>query len=143
RDRLARKGARRVVLDATIGRLRELGYVNDEAFARFWTETRQSQRPGSQRLRASELRWRGVGAEEIAEATSAISDDEAAYEAASRRLRPLRGLEYRRFRERLGGFLTRRGFSYDIARRTIDRCWEETGEAGKSAEGEGAGPREA
>ena len=128
RDRLARKTFGRRVIEDTLRRLRELGYVDDAAFARFWTETRQAQRPRSRRLLAVELRWRGVAQEQAEEATAGISDEEAAYQAASRRLSAsggLRGLEYQRFRERLGGFLTRRGFSYDVARRTIERCWEE------------------
>jgi regulatory protein len=128
RDRLTRKGFGRTVTDETLGRLEELGYLDDAAFARIWTETRQELRPRSRRLLASELRWRGVAQETAEQATAAISDEDAAYQAASRRLRALRGLEHRRFRERLGRFLTRRGFSYDVARRTIERCWAELGE---------------
>ena len=127
-DRLARKGFGRAVIDETVERLRGLGYLNDEVFARFWTETRQALRPRSRRLLASELRRKGVASSEAEEATAGISDEEAAYQAASRRLRALRGLEYRSFRERLGRFLTSRGFSYDVARRTIERSWAELGE---------------
>ncbi|MGB2693793.1 MAG: regulatory protein RecX [Dehalococcoidia bacterium] len=125
RDRLARKGFLGQPIDEAIVRLRELGYLNDAAFARFWIDTRQTMRPRSQRLLTSELRWRGIEQELAVEVTADISDDDAAYDAASRRLGSLRGLEYQRFRERLGGFLTRRGFGYEIARRTIERCWAE------------------
>ena len=125
RDRLARKGVGPAVIGETLGRLRELGYLDDAAFARFWTETRQALRPRSRRLLAGELRRRGVAQSTAEEATADISDEDVAYQAASKRLPALRGLEYRRFRERLGGFLTRRGFSYDVARRTIERCWAE------------------
>lgn len=127
RDRLARKRFRRAVIDETLGRLRELGYLDDDAFARFWTETRQTARPRSGRLLAVELRRLGVTKETAEQATADISEEDAAYRAASARLRVLRGLEYPRFRERLGRFLTRRGFAYDVARRTIERCWEESG----------------
>ncbi len=135
RDRLARKGFGRAVIGETLSRLRELGYLDDAAFARFWTETRQALRPRPRWLLAGELRRRGVAQEEAEQATAGISDEEAAYEAASRRLRALRGLEYQRFRERLGRFLTRRGFSYDVARRTIERCWAqlESGQTGSEA----------
>jgi regulatory protein len=125
RDRLRRRGFGQPAVEAAAGRLRELGYLDDAAFARFWTETRQAARPSSRRMVASELRRKGIEQEAAQEATAEISDDEAAYEAASRRLRALRGLEYQRFRERLGAFLTRRGFSYEVARRTIERCWPE------------------
>jgi regulatory protein len=128
RDRLARKRFRRPIIDEALGRLREMGYLDDAAFARFWTETRQSLRPRSSRLVAAELRRMGVEKDTSEQATAGISDEDAAFQAAGARLRALRGLEYQRFRERLGGFLTRRGFTYDVARRTIERCWAELGE---------------
>jgi len=127
RIRLSRKGFAWPVVLETLARVRELGYLDDAAFARFYTETRQSARPRSKRLAAVELRRRGIAQETAEEATADISDEEAAYEAASRRLRALGGLEYRRFRERMGRFLTSRGFSYDVSRRTIERCWAELG----------------
>ena len=135
RDRLLRKGFGRAAVDEALGRLRGLGYLDDAAFARFWTETRQVSRPRSRWLLASELRRRGVAQSTAEEATADISDEEAAYQAAGRRLRALRGLEYQRFRERLGRFLTSRGFSYDVARQIIQRCWAEQGqmEADESA----------
>ncbi|MEX1255168.1 MAG: regulatory protein RecX [Dehalococcoidia bacterium] len=125
RDRLRRRGFAQPAVDAAAGRLQELGYLDDAAFARFWTETRQAGRPSSQRFVVSELRRKGIAPETAQEATAEISDEEAAYDAASRRLRSFQGLEYQRFRERLGAFLTRRGFGYDVARRTIERCWAE------------------
>jgi len=125
RDRLFRKAFDRATVGATLARMRELGYLDDAEFARFWTETRQAAGPRSKRLLASELRGRGIDRRLAEEATAEVADEEAAYEAASRRLRALGGLEYGRFRERLGAFLTRRGFSYEVARGTIDRCWQE------------------
>lgn len=127
RERLARKGFERAVVEETLGRLRDLGYLDDAAFARFWTETHQTLRPRSRWLLASELRRRGVAQGTAEQATAGISDEDAAYQAAGKRLRALRGLEYGQFRERLGRFLSSRGFSYGIARRTIERCWAEIG----------------
>ena len=124
-DRLARKGFSRPAIDAAVERLGELGYLDDAAFARSWTSNRQSSRPRSRRLLTVELRRQGVAQSAAEEATADISDDEAAYEATRSRVRALRGLEYARFRERLGSFLTRRGFGYDVARGVIERCWAE------------------
>ena len=134
RRRLARRGIGLRLVDETVRQLRERGYLDDEAFARFWTESRETTSPRSQRLIAQELRVQGVDAETAAAATASVADEEAAYRAASRRLHAFRGLDYDTFRRRLGGFLVRRGFSYEVARRTMDRCWQETG---------GHGPREA
>ncbi|MEX0786716.1 MAG: regulatory protein RecX [Dehalococcoidia bacterium] len=134
-ERLRRKGYQRPVVERTLARLRELGYLDDAAFARFWTETRQSLRPRSKRLLAADLRRRGIASETAEEATAELSDDEAAYEAAGRRMSALSGLEYRTFRERLGRFLTSRGFSYGVARKTIETRWAELGQQPESDAG--------
>jgi len=133
RQRLARKGIRPAVREETLGRLREMGYLDDAAFARFWVETKQAASPRSKRLLAVELRQKGIERETAEEATGELSDEDAAYEAATRRLRSLGGLAYGAFRERLGAFLTRRGFAYEVARKTVDRCWAEL------EEGQGSG----
>lgn len=133
RDRLGRKDIDREVVEATIGRLKELGYVDDATFAKSWTETRLASSPRSARLLASELRLKGIAPHVANDATSEVSDDEAAYRAAAGRMQSLRKLEYRAFRERLGRFLTSRGFNYGVARETIDRCWNEAGGASETA----------
>jgi regulatory protein len=127
RRRLARRGIGLRLIDETVRKLRERGYLDDEAFARFWTETRDTTSPRGRRLIVHELRAQGVNADTAAAATASVSDEEAAYRAARRRLQAFRGLDYDTFRRRLGGFLVRRGFSYEVARRTMDRCWQEAG----------------
>lgn len=125
RDALRQRRFERPHIDSAIARLRTMGYLDDAAFARFWVETRDTSSPRSGRLLRSELRGRGVDASTASEATAAIEDDDAAYRAASRRLRSFAGLEEEAFRRRLGGFLLRRGFSYPVAERTVSRCWRE------------------
>jgi regulatory protein len=125
RRRLARRGIDRRLIDETVRQLKEQGYLDDEAFARFWAETREATSPRGRRLIVHELRAQGVDADTAAAATASVSDDDAAYRAASRRLHAFRALDYDTFRRRLGGFLVRRGFSYEVARRTMERCWQE------------------
>ena len=127
RVRLARRGVGLKLIAETVQRLKERGYLDDEAFARFWTETREATSPRGRRLLLQELRTQGVNADTAAAATASVSDEDAAYRAAGRRLHTLRGLDYEDFRRRLGGFLVRRGFPYDVARRTTERCWREAG----------------
>ncbi|MCX6013035.1 MAG: RecX family transcriptional regulator [Chloroflexi bacterium] len=45
--------------------------------------------------------------------------------AAQSRLKNLSNLDYRTFRNKLGGFLQRRGFSYDVIVTTINKIWSE------------------
>ena len=61
------------------------------------------------------------------QAVAAVCDEEAAYRAAGRRLRAVQDSDYETFRRRLGDFLFRRGFSYEVIRHTVDRCCEEKG----------------
>jgi len=137
RRRLARRGIGLRLIAETVQRLKERGYLDDEAFARFWTETRESTSPRSRRLIVQELRAQGVHPDTAATATTAVSDEEAAYRAASGRLHAFHGLDFDTFRRRMGGFLVRRGFSYEVARRTTDRCWREASTDDEGTEGPG------
>ncbi len=128
RQRLARRGIERPLIEEALARLRQQGYLNDEAFARFWTETREATSPRSRRLIRSELLFKGVSSETASAAVADVEDEDAAYRAASRRLRSFPVDDFAAFQRRLGGFLTRRGFSYEVARRTISRCWQEARE---------------
>jgi regulatory protein len=125
RDRLRRKGFGREAVDHAITRMRDLGYLDDAAFARSFVEARQASTPRSRRALAFELDRRGIDRELVATAVAELSDEDAAYDAAQRRLRALRGLDQVAFTRRLGTFLASRGFSYGVARTTIERCWRE------------------
>jgi regulatory protein len=126
RERLSRRrGFRREAVDHAMRRMKEMGYLNDATFARFWVESRQAATPRSKRALAFELGRKGVGREQLDAALDGVSDEEAAYEAAQRRTRVLQGLDRKTFERRLGAFLNSRGFGYGVARSTIQRCWSE------------------
>ena len=63
--------------------------------------------------------------EVAAAAVAEVSNEDAAYRVAERRRRSLDNLDEGTYRSRLGSYLQRRGFSWDIARSTVDRCWRE------------------
>ncbi|HEU0073055.1 MAG TPA: regulatory protein RecX [Dehalococcoidia bacterium] len=129
RERLRRRrGFRDEAVDAAIQRMQELGYLDDGAFARFWVESRQAGTPRSRRALAFELSRKGVGRDELDAALEGVSDADAAYDAAQRRLRALRGADKQTFERKLASFLNTRGFGYGVARATIQRCWAEVNE---------------
>ena len=108
-----------------ITRLRDNGLLDDEAFARFWVENRESFSPRSQRALRSELRSKGVDDDTIA-ATVSGDDSEAAYLAGQKKMRSLTSVtDYETFRRKLLPYLQRRGFGYETARETVDRLWRE------------------
>ena len=131
-DRLRRRSYPPSAVDAALVRMRELGYLDDASFARSWVQGRQAAMPRSRRFLQFELSQKGVARELIAAAVEVVSDEEAAYLAAERRLRGLAALDRHTFERRLAGFLTARGFGYGVTRSVIDRCWSETTETAEN-----------
>lgn len=123
------------IIEAVLERLNRLDYVNDRAFASFWVENREQFNPrGSQALR-NELRLKGVEREIIDEAVSDENDEELALRAGRKKALSLLKtpeIDYTRFRNRLGGFLARRGFSYDVVSRVVRTLWQEGKHEGNS-----------
>jgi regulatory protein len=127
RQRLRRRSISPDVIDETVARLHASHYLDDAAFAQFWRESRQSLSPRSGRLIRSELLSKGVDVETATGAVEGLDDEDSAYRAAAKRLKSIQDDDFDTFRRRLGGFLTRRGFSYDVIRRVVDRCWRDSG----------------
>jgi regulatory protein len=125
RRRLAQRQFDPPLINETVTRLRELRLLDDTEFARTWTESRDRSSPRGRRLIVQELRAAGVAAPTAVQAATAISDEDAAYRVAEKKARALASCEYRAFRDKLGAHLQRRGFGWDVARATVDRCWRE------------------
>jgi regulatory protein len=129
RTRLLRLDLPPDVVRSTIERLREYGYVNDAAFARAWVESRNLGTPRGRRVLRQELRGKGVDVDTVTEAVEELDETEAARQAAVKKARSLHGLEYQDFRNRLAGYLQRRGFGYDVIKPIIRELWQEQGAA--------------
>lgn len=125
RQYLAGRGVEDSVAEAIVTRLQRAGLLDDVAFARFWVENRDSFNPRGRYMLARELHQKGVPDEIIKEALRTVEEESSAYRAGVTCVGALRGLDYPTFRRRLGGFLHRRGFGYDIAQETVQRLWQE------------------
>ena len=124
--RLRQKGFSDEDITITLNWLKERGYLNDEAFASFWTENRQNFRPRSARVIRAELAQKGIERDIAAEATNDLDEDDSAYRAAVPRARRFAGLDQPNFQKKIAEFLVRRGFSYEIAMRASRRIWNES-----------------
>jgi regulatory protein len=124
RERLSRRGLPPDVIQPTIERLRELGYVDDAAFARFWVGSRSGGNARGRLMLRRELRVKGVDDETAGEAIDERDERRAARAVAAKKARTLRGLDYPEFRTRLAGYLVRRGFTYDTVRAAVDGEWK-------------------
>nr|MBC7244547.1 RecX family transcriptional regulator [Chloroflexota bacterium] len=114
------------ILQSVMERLLDAGLLDDEAFARYWVENRESFRPRGQRSLRFELRRKGVSDAIVEEAIEEIDEAESAYRAGRDRARQLSRLDYQGFCRRLSGFLQRRGFDYDVVKETVNRLWQES-----------------
>ena len=129
RQRLARRGYAAELIDQVVEKLRGLELIDDAAFAQYWVEQRQTHRPRGARLIKLELRQKGLDASLAGEAVADLGDEaEGAYQAGAKRARSLAGMDERTFRQRLGGFLQRRGFDYEATAVAVNRLWTERSE---------------
>ncbi len=144
RRRLRDAGYRADLVEGTLDRLTELGYLDDAAFARAWVESRDRTRPRGARALRDELRRKGVAVTDAeaalaAREAGASGDDpddprlapgageravsEASDEAAAERLLARKGAgllrepDLRKRRAKAYGLLARAGFDPGTAGR--------------------------
>jgi len=125
RQRLCQRGFDGAGVEAALARLKEQGLVDDIAFAQFWKDNRESFSPRSRWLTKLELKQKGVAEEVIDQVANVIDDHNSAYRAARNKARSLPRSDYQGFRHRLGEYLKRRGFSYEVINHTVERLWQE------------------
>lgn len=125
-------------------RLKELNYLNDADFAKYWIENRAAFAPRGRALLRQELMRKGVAREIIDQALEnyleAASDDQEATEGeenglsieesqalamARKKARSYAAEDWAGFYRKLGGFLLRRGYDYGITARVTKQVWKE------------------
>jgi len=136
--RLRTAGASDDVLYGALARLAELGYLDDDAFARYWSEQRDRHAPRGRRLVEAELRQRGVPRDVIerlrAEPLERRPEDESLPETELQRaqvaltghLRGRRLPDDRTALQRIGMFLMRRGFDAETVRAVLRQAGRDT-----------------
>ena len=127
RQRLQRHGFDSDSIDKALTRLKEQGFVDDVAFARFWKENREMFSPRSRWLTGQELQRKGLDSGVIEQVVGEVDDSDSAYRAALGKSRRLSTADYQDFRRRLGEYLRRRGFNYQVINDTVERIWKERG----------------
>lgn len=122
RTRLLEK-AEPAVVEQTLTRLTELGYINDEAYARSFANSRLSYKPlGRVRLRQDLQRKQlsnQVVEQALTDAYTEHSEEELIDRAIEKRLRLKGAPTSREEAKKLFDYLLRRGFSYDLVMRKV------------------------
>ena len=120
---------RREVDEETTGevldRLRRAKLTDDQAFAQFWVENRETFRPRGRWALRTELRRKGIPARVIEGVLDDVDEDRSARNAAERVAERFAQLDEHTFRRRLLGYLQRRGFGYEVSRRVADHFWSQ------------------
>lgn len=126
RSALRRKKFDVAVIDTVLGQIEADGLQSDSRFASAWVETRRRLSPRGKAALAYELRQKGIPDARAAEALRRYSgqDEQAALrELIASRLARWDGAKEDRpkLKQRLLGFLSRRGFAYEDIRAVLAR----------------------
>lgn len=127
---LGRKGIEPDVADQVLGRLGDVGLVDDSAFAEMVVQSGHRHRLLGKRALSAELRRRGVQDETAGEAVAAIDsadEEQAARQLVERKLRAMSGLDDATRVRRLVGVLARRGYPGGLAYRVVREALRESG----------------
>ncbi|MEE9245735.1 MAG: regulatory protein RecX [Gemmatimonadota bacterium] len=128
RRKLAERGYAEGTVEQTLGRLGQVGLVNDTAFVESYVRGRIAHRPMGVRRMADELYLKGIGRNESVPIIEQVFADERVDEralaahAAEKRVSSLRNgrSDDRTVRRRLRDHLARRGFGVQIVGEAVD-----------------------
>lgn len=125
RDYLIKKQAEPQVIETLIALLYEQKFLNDETFARMWIKSRASFKPRGKRMLFMELKQKGIAKELIEkvldEENEEIPDElTQAKSLIKKRVDKLKDAPRQEVYNKVGAFLARRGFSWDIIKKAID-----------------------
>jgi regulatory protein len=129
-DAMRRKGVPDEAAQAVLGRLAEVGLIDDAAFARAWVESRHHARGLARRALAAELEKRGVRGEDVRTAVGALGPDEeiaTARRLVARAMAGTRGRPLPARIRRLVGLLARKGYPAPLAYRVVREALEQEG----------------
>ncbi|HEY2270211.1 MAG TPA: regulatory protein RecX [Streptosporangiaceae bacterium] len=127
---MQRKQIPDAVAEGIIDRFTEVGLIDDQAFARAWVESRHHSRGLSRGALSTELRRRGVDADDVREAVETLDPDQEAATArqiVDRKLRSTRGQPYEARMRRLVGALARKGYGAALSFRIVREALEAEG----------------
>ena len=100
-------------------RLKELGYIDDEMYAKRFIESRNRSRPKGKKLIQMELKRKGISSD-IIENIDGSNDLELARGVAQKKYLLWKKLPVLEQKKKLFGLLQRRGFSSTVVFRVID-----------------------
>lgn len=124
-NNLKRKAYDEQVIGQTIDELERLVLVNDDQFAAYWVDQRETFNPRSQMALRQELLQKGISRDIIDTVIDSVDEVASARRAAEKRAGRWLHLPEEIFRVKIGHYLKNRGFYYGVIRQVTDDIWEE------------------
>jgi regulatory protein len=125
RENLTRHDTPEPVLEAALEQLQKLGYLDDEAFARFWIENRTQFKPRGATALRYELLQKGISREVADPIIDQVVDEfDSALRAAQKKLVRYRGKPQAEYKRKMSAFLQRQGFGFDTIRQVINHLMQ-------------------
>jgi regulatory protein len=127
---LAKRGVPDDAAAEVLGRLTEVGMIDDALFAEMWVTSRHRGRGLAGRALSQELRRKGVDDQVVEEAVQTLDPDQelaTARALVARKLRATRGLEPQARVRRLAGLLARKGYPAGLAFSVVRAALAEEG----------------
>ncbi len=119
-----RKKAPVEVIEKIIAFLKEHKFLNDLEFATWFAESRARFKQKSARIVKMELKQKGISQEIIeavfADKSTKVDDLELAKKLVEKKIERYRNLPKPELYQKLGAFLARRGYDWDIIKASID-----------------------
>jgi regulatory protein len=122
-DNLKKHEVPEATIEEVLSRLEEIKLVDDVRFAEMWVDNRSDLRPRGRYALRAELRQKGLDDDTIEEAIADLDEHPLALAAAERKASRYASLEEHAFRQKLYGFLSRRGFSFDVIKPVVQELW--------------------
>ncbi|MCX7607867.1 MAG: RecX family transcriptional regulator [Anaerolineales bacterium] len=131
RSYLTKRGYEEALIESVLEQLQDAHLLNDVVFAQTWVENRNTFRPRSKALLRQELLRKGIAEEAVQSVLDGQEETKLALQAAQKAVRRYAALEWPQFRQRLGAYLLRRGFSYSTIGPVLVQVWKQIHQTGK------------
>jgi regulatory protein len=111
------------MIQLIVNDLVEAKLIDDESFAAYWVEQRDTFRPRSRMALRQELNQKGVERQIVDEVLSAIDETETARRVLEKQARRWHGLPETDWRTKSTNYLMRQGYPYDIVKEVVTEAW--------------------
>ncbi len=119
---LEEKGFAEKAVETTLKRLEFFRYIDDEAFSRFWIDSRERHRPRGEFALRFELKAKGIPDVIIDDMLSGYEETEPAWRAIYPKLRAWKPGDAFELKKKIHAFLNRRGFTYSTCETVFERA---------------------